>query len=88
MIAFNFDDWKLIYPIEFRNGNEQLLPTDKRHSVNSSLILSANLTKRLSASLTGDFIVQSGLLSTPFHRVYFEGQELPEIEQLLGERLK
>ena len=56
-----FDDWKLIYPIEFRVGEQTFLDTDKRHSLNNSILFSANLTKRVSASLTGDFVLQNGL---------------------------
>ena len=47
-----------------------------------------NLTRKLAASLTFDFVVQSGLLSTPFHRVYFVDQTMPEIEMLPSQRLK
>lgn len=35
-----------------------------------------------------DLVYQRGLLSTPFHRVYFEGTERPRVEQLPGRRLK
>jgi hypothetical protein len=83
-----YDDWKLIYPAELRNGNVQYLDEDKRISLNTSLVFSANLTKRLAASIATDLVVQDGLLSTPFHRVYFEGAERAVVEQLPSSRVK
>ncbi len=82
------DDWKLIYPVEFRNGTNEFLSTDKRQSLNTSIVFSGNISKKLNASIAADFIVQNGLLSTPFHRVYFVGQEMAEIEMLPDNRLK
>ena len=87
-VKYFLDDWKRIYPNELRNGTQQLLPTDKRHTVNSSVILATNLTPRLSASLAMDAVVQQGILSTPFHRVYFQGSDLAVIEQLPDNRVK
>jgi hypothetical protein len=39
-------------------------------------------------SLSGEVIYMNGLLSTPFHRVYFQNQSKPRIENLPGSRLK
>ena len=83
-----FDYWKLIYPVEFRNGEVSYLNTNIRHSFNLSLTGSTNLNKRMSFSVTTDFVAQTGLLSTPFHRVYFQNQELPRIEMLPSSRFK
>ena len=33
---FYYDDWKLIYPIEFRIGTQEILDTDKRQTLNNS----------------------------------------------------
>ena len=85
---YYFDDWKLIYPVELRNGTKEYLNTDKRQSVNTSLNGYLNLSKKIATSLTFDFVLQNGLLSTPFHRVYFSDQELPKIEQLPNQRIK
>ncbi len=85
---FYYDDWKLIYPAELRNGNVQYLDQDKRYSLNTSLVFSANLSKRLAGSIATDLIFQSGLLSTPFHRVYFEGAERAVVEKLPSSRTK
>ncbi|WP_092098825.1 DUF3570 domain-containing protein [Pontibacter chinhatensis] len=82
-----FDTWKLIYPQELR-GNGELVNTDKRQSYTLSATLSQVLTQKMQASLSADIVYQSGLLSTPFHRVYFREQELPRVEQLPDQRLK
>lgn len=83
-----FDDWKLIYPVELRAGNKQYLSQDKRHSLNVSLSESFIINKKINGSLTTEFTVQSGMLSTPFHRVYFSDQLLPKVEMLPDLRVK
>jgi hypothetical protein len=82
-----YDTWTLIYPEELR-GNGELVPTDKRQSYNLSATLSQVINRRLQASLSADLVYQSGLLSTPFHRLYFREQALPRVEQLPDRRLK
>ncbi len=42
-----------------------------RNSYSASLFLSQVLTKRLQAALFFDLVKQEGLLSTPYHRMYF-----------------
>jgi hypothetical protein len=86
--SYFFDNWSLIYPVEFRNGSEQYLTTDLRHSFNFSATGSVVINKRMSASLTTDAVVQRGMLSTPFHRVYFSDAANAKIEQLPGQRFK
>jgi len=83
-----YDDWRLIYPSEFRGGSEQLLPTDKRHTLSFSVTGSLNINKRMKAALTLDGVYQKGILSTPFHRVYFSDIPEAKIEILPGERIK
>lgn len=93
--VYYFDDWQLIFPTELRGSPGATLETDKRHSLNLSLTGSSILTKRLALSLTSDFVYQAGLLSTPFHRVYFAGQSLDplapslaNLEKLPNSRIK
>jgi len=87
------DTWTLIYPAEMRNGQE-LLANDKRQSYNFSVNLAQVLTKRLQGSLSAEYVLQTGLLSTPFHRVYFnDGIDNPifkshDIERLPDSRTK
>lgn len=85
---YYLDIWKLIYPIELRNGTESYLSTNKRHSLNLSTTGTINVNKKLALSLSTDFVLQLGLLSTPFHRVYFNGSSSAVVEQLPILRLK
>ncbi|MEJ8804291.1 DUF3570 domain-containing protein [Pontibacter sp. H249] len=85
-LAF-FDSWSLIYPEELR-GNGELLSTKRRQSYSLSATLSQVINRRMQASLSTDIVFQTGLLSTPFHRVYFKDRELPDIERLPDTRLK
>ncbi|MDX5417774.1 MAG: DUF3570 domain-containing protein [Hymenobacteraceae bacterium] len=82
-----FDSWSLIYPQELRNGTS-LVSTNKRQSYNLSATLSQVINRKMQASLSADIVYQTGLLSTPFHRVYFREQEMAKVEQLPDQRLK
>lgn len=81
------DDWSFFYPVELRREG-QLLTNSLRYSYNLSTTYSQVINKRAQAALTFDVVYQSGLLSTPFHRVYFQEQEQAKIEMLPSSRLK
>lgn len=81
-----FDKWSLYFPAELRRT--ATVPTDKRNSYSLSSTYSQVLNKRLQMSLSAELIFMDGLLSTPFHRVYFFDQEGPSIEKLPSTRLK
>lgn len=75
-----FDSWSLIYPTElrgnqFRSGTYDPSFTEftssSRNSYSVGLVLAQILTKNLQGSLSFDAVLQDGLLSTPFQRVYF-----------------
>ena len=83
-----YDAWTLIYPVELRGNPSPLVPNSSRKSLNLSATLSQVINRRMQASLTTDLVYQSGLLSTPFHRVYFQEQDLPNVEQLPDNRLR
>ncbi|MCB0843983.1 MAG: DUF3570 domain-containing protein [Bacteroidetes bacterium] len=83
-----FDTWVVIFPEELRAPGLASVPTDKRKSFNLSATWSTVINTRLQASLSGEFVLQQGLLSTPFHRVYFTGETLPKIEKLPTIRIK
>jgi hypothetical protein len=80
------DQWTLIYPIELRGGVS--LPTKNRQSFNGQINFSQVINKRLQMNVSGEFVYMQGLLSTPFHRVYFSDITVPDIERLPGNRLK
>jgi len=83
-----FDTWVVIFPEELRVPGLAEVPTDKRRSYNLSLTWAQVVNKRLQISLASDLVLQRGLLSTPFHRVYFKGNTFPKIESLPTQRIK
>ena len=64
------DNWKLIYPVELRS-RDALLSTTGRNSYNLGLNVTQLLSTRAQGMLSLDLVRQQGLLSTPFHRIYF-----------------
>ena len=80
------DQWKLIYPAELR-GTELLTSRDRK-SYNGQLNFSQVINKRMQMSVSGEVVYMTGLLSTPFHRVYFADAMAPDIERLPDNRLK
>ncbi len=81
-----FDTWVPYFPSELR-GRVQV-PTDKRQSYNASMTVSRVLNKRMQFSVQLEGVYMKGLLSTPFHRVYFLEQQKANIENLPNSRLK
>ena len=79
--AFN-DNWSLIYPVELRRDPSLPKGNDTRRVFDLTMSWSQVINKRLQATLSLEGIYQMGLLSTPFHRVYFEGGGFPKIESL------
>lgn len=80
------DNWDLIYPTELR-GNVSL-PSSDRQSYNLQVGFAQVINKRLQMLVSLDAIYMKGLLSTPFHRVYFADQNTADIERLPSSRLK
>jgi hypothetical protein len=72
-----FDQITLITPLELRPGytgnttGKGNYGSDKRQTYNLTASYSQVLTKRLQAAVSTELVSQNGLLSTPFHRVYF-----------------
>lgn len=83
-----FDTWVLIIPEELRNPETELPRTDKRRSYSLALTYQQVINSKLQASISWEFIFQNGLLSTPFHRVYFVEQDTAKIEKLPSDRFK
>jgi hypothetical protein len=82
-----FDNRKIILPIELRNDPSVFTGTTKRNTFNASLIYSRVMNERAQFAVLLDVAYQSGLLSTPFNRVYFEDNTL-KIENLPATRFK
>jgi hypothetical protein len=75
-----FDQVTLITPVELRPGytgsttagqDKKDYGTDTRQTYNFTATYSQVLSKRLQAAVSTELVSQNGLLSTPFHRVYF-----------------
>ena len=80
------DQVTVILPAELRPSGtrDHNYGSDNRQSFNLSGVFSQVLTQRLQVALSAEFVVQRGLLATPFQRVYFRerggmlGQARPE----------
>lgn len=70
----------LIYPVELRDS--AWFDIHNRNSYNISGSYRYDLNKRMSLSIFPAYSYQEGLLSTPFHRMYFADKVLPEVENL------
>lgn len=76
---------KLIYPVELRNT--EWFDIYRRESYNLMFGIFQALNRRMSLGIYPGISYQAGLLSTPFHRVYFsDGSE--KVEKLPADRLK
>ena len=84
----NSDYWrpvKLIYPAELRDT--VWFDNYRRTSYNLKLGFTQVINRRLVAGIFPEFAYQTGLLSTPFHRVYFKSIK-QRVEKLPTERYK
>ncbi len=87
-LAF-FDRWSLIFPSELRGTDiRSTISSPNRRSYNLQATYSQVLNRRMQMSVSAEAIWMKGLLSTPFHRVYFSDQISPDIERLPDSRLK
>ncbi len=80
-----FGKWQLFFPVELRSTVN--LPSSDRQTYNGQIIFSQVLNKRTQMSLSAEVIYLTGLLSTPFHRVYFSDVSSPDIERLPRKKL-
>ena len=82
------DRWSFYFPREIRSEVRGTLTSPNRRSYNFQVTYSQVLNKRMQFSISGEAIYMNGLLSTPFHRVYFSDRSRPDIERLPDTRLK
>ena len=81
------DKVQLIIPIEFRDLWDPKATTLPRKTYSTSFVLSQVVNPKFQLALLADIVYQEGLLSTPFHRVYFtDGTH--DIEALPESRFK
>ncbi len=74
----------LLYPQELRGTD--WFDIHNRYSYNFSVSVRKDLNKRMSLNILPAYTYQEGLLSTPFHRVYFTNEFLPRVENLPRKR--
>jgi hypothetical protein len=90
-----FDTWTAILPSELRptgygsaaEGDRDPVAYKPRNSYNLALSFSQIINKRLQVLFTVEPAYQQGLLSTPYHRVYFTNGA-HTVEKLPGSRFK
>lgn len=78
--------WVLYFPEELRDTVQPFITTDRRFSYHLNLQYQRIVNRRMNFALSSGLSYQHGLLSTPFHRVYFPEEELPRIERLPAQR--
>jgi hypothetical protein len=66
------DKWNLLYPTELRGTSRANLKDDVRTTLKFGLSYSQVINKRSQALFSMEVVSQNGLLSTPFHRVFFD----------------
>ncbi|HEY1046046.1 MAG TPA: DUF3570 domain-containing protein [Bacteroidia bacterium] len=76
---------RLIYPSELRNIN--WFDVYNRNSYNVKATVQYNVNHRNRIGFYPEFTLQNGLLSTPFHRVYFADGSL-KVEKFPNQRIK
>lgn len=86
------DKWTVILPIEFRtgtvgSGKGGAQNTKPRNSYSAAFSLSQVVNERLQLMAIVEPSYQEGLLSTPFHRIYFSDNTVA-VEKLPGSRMK
>lgn len=70
-------------------GERPSIPTSPRNTFSASLTLSQVVNKNFQVALITDAVAQQGLLSLPFHRVYFNSSnDSDKIENLPSTRFK
>ena len=80
------DKWDVIFPVELRRTAR--VATHRRNSYNASIGFSQIVSKRTQVQIQIEGTYMNGLLSTPFHRVYFQEQNRAQIELLPDTRTK
>lgn len=83
-----FDTWVLIFPEELRLTAHRDVSTDKRKTFVLAASYSRVINKRMKGSVFIEPVYQTGLLSTPFHRVYFGSADETKIEKFPSSRFK
>ena len=81
--AFN-DRWDLIYPLELRAPSAVFsrISNANRQSYGFSASYATIVNRRFQLAITSEVVAMQGLLSTPFHRIYFQRPDQEAFRQL------
>ncbi len=86
---FYYDSWVwLVFPQELRGTERAVVPSRKRLTYNLAVSYFWTINKRLQAAVIIDPTYQHGLLSTPFHRVFYADTAGTFLETLPLDRFK
>lgn len=86
LLWYDHGEWsKLVYPQELRY--KEWYDIHKRNSYNASLGIYQTINRKMAIGFYPGLSYQQGLLSTPFHRVYFSDKSV-RVENLPRHRLK
>ena len=94
---FNFDDKVITGNTDYNPIKFKPFDSETRNSYSVGVTLSQILSKRLQGLISVDAVLQQGLLSTPYHRIYFSDVEdsfvenfhlADDVERLPDQRLK
>jgi hypothetical protein len=76
----------LVYPVELRDTT--WFNIYRRYSYNLDLAYYQVINKRMQLAFFPELVYQKGLLSTPYHRVYFDDGKTERVENLPRQRWK
>lgn len=79
-------DLELVYPVELRNTS--WFSIYRRYSYNLDLAVYQTINAKMQFAIFPGLVYQKGLLSTPYHRVYFSDSAVERVENLPRERWK
>ncbi len=94
---FNLDDYPITGNPNYHPVNFKPFDSETRNSYSMGLTFSQILSKRMQALVSIDGVLQQGLLSTPYHRIYFSDIEdsfvenfhlADDVERLPDQRIK
>jgi hypothetical protein len=95
--GFNIDDYLITGNPDYNPEKFVPFESETRNSYSLGMTFSQILSKRMQALVSVDAVLQEGLLSTPYHRIYFKDQPdsfiedfhlADDIERLPDQRFK
>lgn len=82
----NYQPITLVYPSELRR--KQWFDIYHRNSYNLNVNFRQDINRKLAVNISSGITYQEGVLSTPFHRVYFADTSITRVENLPSQRVR